>query len=433
MKWDVVLFCIGLLCVAFAYGIAVERYHLFPHHVVVRAAAAVQDWRANWRHYFQLRSKYLMPTVRTTGGVTRHDRAAASPGYTFLTLFRDDRFGATLIDMEGRPIHTWDIAFSTAFPNQHHLEIAPPDFDIALHATALLPNGDVILNMEGAGAVRLDRCSNIVWRLPVETHHSIDYLPDGELLITADRKHYAAEARWPGLVPGRNGYFWENMVLRLRPDGSLAERVSILDVVYNSGWAALLFSDEKPVIETEEPMHVNDVEVLRADMAAAFPLFRAGDVMLSLRNASTILVVDGRTWRIKWTMTGPFLYQHDPDFLPNGHILVFDNRRTGGRPKLGQSRILEIDPNTRDIVWSYQGSDEEPFYTELRGMQQLLPNGNILVVEAEHGRVFELKRGSPDRIVWEYVNLAEDGFVGLVTGAERVAPETLTFLGAGCG
>src|SRR5262245_63678331 len=99
-KWDVVLLCIGLLGVAFADGIAVERYRLFPHGVVVRAAAAVQDWRDNWRHYFQLRSKYLVATARTTGGVTRYDRAAAWPGYTFLTLFRDDRFGASLIDME---------------------------------------------------------------------------------------------------------------------------------------------------------------------------------------------------------------------------------------------------------------------------------------------------------------------------------------------
>ena len=32
-------------------------------------------------------------------------------------------------------------------------------------------------------------------------------------------------------------------------------------------------------------------------MAAAFPLFDAGDVMLSLRNVNTLLVVDGRTWR----------------------------------------------------------------------------------------------------------------------------------------
>jgi hypothetical protein len=213
----------------------------------------------------------------------------------------------------------------------------------------------------------------------------------------------------------------------------VAEEISVLDILYKSGWASLLFSGEDASVRTEEPTHLNDIEVLREDMAAAFPLFRAGDVMLSLRNNNTILVADAQTWRIKWTMTGPFLYQHDPDFMPNGHVLLFDNRRTGGTPQLGYSRIIEIDPETRDIVWSYQGTDQEPFYTEIRGMQQLLPNGNVLVLEAQRGRVFEVARGSTNRIVWEYVNLVRDGFAGVITGAERVAPERLTFLGAKCG
>ena len=59
-------------------------------------------------------------------------------------------------------------------------------------------------------------------------------------------------------------------------------------------------------------------------------------------------------------MTGLFLGQHDPDFLPNGHLMVFDNagRR---RPVAGRrSRIVEIDPATRAVVWSYDGGDE-PF------------------------------------------------------------------------
>lgn len=432
-KWDLVLFCIGVLLVTFALGIAVARYQFFPYQVIQDAAAATEDWRENWRHYLQIRSKYLRGTTRTEGDVTRHDRAAAWPGYTFLMLYRDDRFGAALIDMEGKIVHRWDIAFSEAFPDQHHLEVAPPDYDVVLHGSALLPDGDVILNMEGVGAVRLDRCSKVVWRLPVTTHHSVEQLPNGETLIAVDRKRTAPDPRYPQLEPGPEGYFLENAVLRLRPDGSVAEEHWLMDILYESGWEALMFSGEEAHIHTEQPTHLNDVEVLRPDMAAAFPQFRAGDIMLSLRNNQTILVVDGTTWTVKWTMTGPFLYAHDPDFLPNGHILLLDNRRTGGTPRLGGSRIIEIDPTTREIVWSYQGTEEEPFYTDIRGMQQLLPNGNVLVVEAQRGRVFELAREPENRIVWEYVNLITDGYAGVVTGAERVAPEQLTFVGATCG
>lgn len=432
-KWDLVLFCFGGLLVTFALGMAVARYEVFPYTVVRDAAAAVKDWRENWRHYLQIRSKYLVSTTRKEGGVTRYDRAAASPGYTFLVLYRDGGFGAALIDMEGKIVHRWDIAFSEAFPDPSYLPVVPPDFDTVIHGAALLPDGGVILNWEGLGAVRLDRCSKVVWRLPETTHHQLDYLPNGDTLIGVDRKRTAPDRRYPQLEPGPDGYSIENAIVRLRPDGSVAETRWLMDILYESGWASLMFSGEEAVIRTEQPTHNNDVEMLRPEMAAAFPMFKAGDVMLSLRNNQTILVVDGETWKVKWTMTGPFLYAHDPDFLPNGNILLLDNRRTGATPRLGYSRIIEIDPATRDIVWSYQGTDEEPFYTPIRGMQQQLPNGNVLVVEAQRGRVFEVTREPPNRIVWEYVNLIEDGYAGLVTAAERVAPERATFVGATCG
>ena len=130
-------------------------------------------------------------------------------------------------------------------------------------------------------------------------------------------------------------------------------------------------------------------------------------------------------------MTGPFLGQHDPDFLPNGHLMVFDNRGTGDRPAFGGSRILEIDPATRAVVWSYDGGDE-PFYTKERGSQQALPNGDVLVTAALEGRVFEVTRGTrPDRL-----GVRQPGAAGLRrpgTGAERVDPAGLTFVGQGCG
>ena len=186
------------------------------------------------------------------------------------------------------------------------------------------------------------------------------------------------------------------------------------------------------VVRDHDPLHTNDVEVLSEDMAAAFPQFEAGDVMLSLRNINSVIVVDGQTWRIKWKMTGPFLMQHDPDFLPNGNIMVFDNRITGSRPEFGYSRILEIDPVTREVVWSYEGTDQTPFYTDHGGVQQLLPNGNVLVVETQGGRVFEVARGSAEPIVWEYVNLQEPGLVGSISGAQRIDAGELDFIGRSC-
>jgi hypothetical protein len=435
-RFELGLFLAGLLALAFGYGVAVGKGLAFPHVLINNAIDAARDWRENWRQYLGLRSEFVLPSARTAGGVTRHDRAAAWPGYTFLTLFHDGRFGAVLIDMEGHLLHRWDVAVSRIWPEGvRHRGAKLRDDAIDIHGTTLLPNGDAILNLGEAGTVRVDRCSRVLWKVPGETHHSVDHLPSGETLIPARHERAAPGPARPRLAPGPNGFYWEDTLLRVRPDGTVAEEVPILDMLYRSGWQALLFAGpgSDATVRSQDPTHLNDAEVLRAEMAPAFPMFAAGDVLLSLRNLNTLLVADGRTWRIKWAMTGPFLGQHDPDFLPNGHIMVFDNRATGAKPGFGPSRVLEIDPLTREVVWGYDGG-EEPFYTRERGSQQVLPNGDVLVTDALEGRVFEVARGGPDRVVWEYVNLVRPGLVGLVTGAERYAPDRLAFLDApGCG
>jgi Arylsulfotransferase (ASST) len=131
-------------------------------------------------------------------------------------------------------------------------------------------------------------------------------------------------------------------------------------------------------------------------------------------------------------MIGPFFGQHDPDFLPNGNILLYDNRITGPRPELGYSRVLEIDPRTHEVVWEYAGTDEDPMYSDIGGRVQLLPNGNVLAVEPQGGRIIEIARHNGDDVVWQFVNLQEDGLAGEVFDGLRFAEDELDFVGQPC-
>ena len=67
-------------------------------------------------------------------------------------------------------------------------------------------------------------------------------------------------------------------------------------------------------------------------------MLKVGDLLVSLRNVSSLVAIDAETKMARWAMAGSFRRQHDPDLLPNGHILVFDN--LGGDPACGRSRIL---------------------------------------------------------------------------------------------
>jgi hypothetical protein len=158
------------------------------------------------------------------------------------------------------------------------------------------------------------------------------------------------------------------------------------------------------------------VDILDPSMADAFPLFEAGDIMLSMRSLNLIVVLDAEGRRAKWWQHGPWYRQHDPDFEPDGKISVLDNDMNGGA-----SRIIEIDPVTRKTKEIFAGSPQVPFYTWRRGNHQRLENGNILIAESETGRAFEVDREGD--LVWEYQNRFDERRNLLVSNAIWLPPD----------
>jgi outer membrane protein assembly factor BamB len=63
------------------------------------------------------------------------------------------------------------------------------------------------------------------------------------------------------------------------------------------------------------------------------------------------------------------------------------------------SRVLEINPVTLEVVWTYRAAN---FFSTNISSAQRLPNGNTLITEGAPGRVFEVT--SSGDIVWEYMN-----------------------------
>jgi hypothetical protein len=82
--------------------------------------------------------------------------------------------------------------------------------------------------------------------------------------------------------------------------------------------------------------------------------------------------------------------------------LLFDKGPHRLDQSFPHSRVLEIDPATKEIVWKFQETRVADFFSPRLSNAQRLPNGNILINEGWFGRFFEV---TPDGdIVWEYVN-----------------------------
>jgi len=85
--------------------------------------------------------------------------------------------------------------------------------------------------------------------------------------------------------------------------------------------------------------------------------------------------------------------------LPNGNILVFDNGPHRLDESFPFSRVIEVNPATDQIVWTYQEPFPYNFYSPRISNAERLPNGNTLINEGVFGRFFEV---TPDgEVVWE--------------------------------
>ena len=407
-----------------ALGATIVSQRVFPYWEVRAGWAMVQDMRHHWPTYFGRKpTKFFQPARHGGSGVTMFEPTKSQPGVTFITGLYKDQVSLWLVDNDGRLRWHWPVSYGAIWPNPQHITGKPVPFGdwlTHIHGAALLKNGDVIFNFEGLGLVRLDKCGEVVWKLRRMTHHAVVEDEDGTLWVPARRYHASPQTRLPRIEPP----FWEDTVLHLRPNGEVIEEISILQALYDDRHLGRLFATGESAVTVRrrkiklDVTHLNDVEPLPSALADAFPMFNAGDLLVSLRNTNLVAVIDRRSHRIKWAENGAWLRQHDPDFMTDGRIMVFDNRKDDANGRVfGGSRILAIDPADGQVEVLFEGTEKAPFYTNVMGQQQRQPNGNLLISEPQAGRAIEVTPAG--KIVWQYVNGYTPGINALMEMAFR--------------
>jgi Arylsulfotransferase (ASST) len=284
----------------------------------------------------------------------------------------------------------------------------------------VLDDGDIVYNYEHLGLVRLDLCGGVVWRLPYRTHHSVHRDDDGDLWVSAQINRTEKDPRYPSYRPE----FIEPVALEVSEDGRIKSEISILDLLRDNDLSGLLYMPARDNRNTSvggDTLHLNDVEPFPSSMKTG--AFSPGDLLISLRNIHTVLVFRPTTRRITHVWTGGFVRQHDPDFLDGNTISVFDNNNIGPASAGQQSRILLLSATSGERTVYYVGGQAAPFYSYLMGKHQWLPNGNLLISETMRGRAFEFDRDG--RIVWEYMNVVEEGYAAVMEEVQRL-PERMS-------
>jgi hypothetical protein len=352
-----------------------------------------------------LASDLWHPTSRPDGSVTVHDPTQAQDGVTLYTSGHEA--AAYLIDMDGGVLHEWRRPYSTVWDESAAVRRPQPDSHVYFRKAMVYPNGDLLAVYEGVGdtpygygLVKLDRNSEVLWSYLAHTHHDLDIGPDGRIYVLT---HEFVDEPLEGF--GRLALpRLDDFLVILSPDGEELRKISLIHAVAASEYRHLLYGVAAYALA--DPLHTNTADVITEEAAANFAFGEAGDVLLSFRELGAIGVLDPQTARLQWVARGSWLGQHDPDILPNGNILLFDNYGYFEKPE-GRSRVIEFDPQTMEIVWQYAGTADGPFESLIRASQQRLANGNTLITESSGGRILEVTPAG--KIVWEFVNPVRGG------------------------
>jgi hypothetical protein len=370
----------------------------------------------------------MPPSVFPTG-VTIYDPEKA---YNCYVLFdgRDDR--GHLIDMNGNVVKSYPYS---GWP----IEMIDPAEHDGKKGHVLGQKEPDAFNNENV--IEMDWDGNIVWEWGKDApggkagqDHDLARLPNGNTLILG---------YFPRVVPEISDEpVLDQNIYEVTPQGELVWQWSAIDHREQLGIAPEdigLLLDPKVRNRRTGLLALNNMHPLGPNKwhRAGDERFHPDNLMIDSRDGNFIAIVAKSTGDIVW-LTGPSYPgsqdmskrkftgavprpldqtcgQHDAHLIPDGcpgagNILLFDNGGYSGWPPVYHflwqaTRILEIDPNTRDIVWQYDASSSGDqvwtFFSYFMGGVRRLPNGNTLICETIHGRIFQV---TPEgEIVWEYV------------------------------
>ena len=303
---------------------------------------------------------------------------------------------AYLIDMQGNVVHKWTRQIEGCDVWKDHVE--------------LCSNKDLMVLAVDKMLVCLDWDSKVKWKKRMRVHHDI--------FVDKDKAIYVL-AREDGIV------FWHGMpvpivhdyIAVLSPNGMVKEKIYLYDLVRDRVKLSRIVKLYSGIFRFKEIvkffvhkiqvnwvcqhsrhfdiMHTNSIEVMDKNIEG---FCKKGDLLISMRDLNLVAVLDINKKEFVWTWgPGEVSMQHDAALLENGNVLIFDN----GYHR-GFSRVIEINPLTKKIVWEYKSDPPEEFFSRVSGSSQRLSNGNTLIAESTKGRAFEITKDG--KIVWDYYN-----------------------------
>ena len=257
----------------------------------------------------------------------------------------------------------------------------------------LMPDGGIVSH-DSSPLARFDACGKLEWMIDGIFHHSVERDATGNIW---------ASFRYPqAKIPDVGPLFDDEGFMQVSPEGKPLFTARIADVLDANGLGWLWRSHPY----TDDPFHLNDVQ----PVLTSGKYWQKGDLFLSLRNLSLIMLYRPSTSKVLWWRVGPWAMQHDVSVIDDHRISVFDNNWRVAWPEGevdGTNRVAVYDFATNQVTFPMDKVMRGlKIDTRAQGRATPLPGGDFMIEETERGR---LLRASPDGTIrWLYTSATPD-------------------------
>ncbi len=301
-----------------------------------------------------------------------------------------------LVDLLGNKVHLWSTTkqpFYAQLKKNGNLLVA---MESPRYSRPLPPGGNTGTIQE------LDWNSKVIWEYKNETmHHDFINLPNGNILLSLWEEvpgDIASKIKGGVENTTLNGEIFSDRLVEINPQGKIVWE-----------WSASKHLDPEIDILGNGMPRFAWTYVNGLSYTAHNSLDNSEAILVSMRSLDRVIMIRKKDGQIIWRSPEKMLNtQHDPSFLENGNILIFDNgftREPNPFPHFG-SRIVEIDPRNNQIVWSLDAGsgviDKISFFSPIVGGAQRLPNGNTLITDGTRGHLFEVTKDK--KLVWDMLS-----------------------------
>lgn len=250
--------------------------------------------------------------------------------------------------------------------------------------------------------VKIDKNSQLVWQNQEDVfHHSIEQDHEGNLWVPSRVYPYQVDKKYVGL---EHGNYRDDAITKVSADGKILFQKSVTNIFIENNLKFLLFQVGN--ISHYDPTHLNDIQPVLTDG----PYWKRGDLFLSLRHQSMIILYRPSTNKIIWKGVGHIAAHHDVDILDDHRISIFNNNALVlfDEEKVDGSNEVVIYDFKTDSYSKYLNESLEQYdvRTVSGGRSQILDNDDLFIEEQNYGRILYFNKDAS--LQWQYVNRSDD-------------------------